>query len=155
MTYKLTMVLRRESLDDAYTVRCLELPELITEGNTVDEGLGNAVDAFVSTLEIYEELAKELPAEIFLATSQTESPRFQTKTPDPEGNDSDLWFEATVPTPAVSPREGEGSHRKWINSQSNKAAILPFYKNREFTAWTVRDIVEQLGLDWDDFNSNQ
>ena len=47
--------------------------------------------------------------------------------------------------------KGKGSHRKWYNPQSEKAATLPFYKNREFTAWTVRDIVEQLGIDWDDF----
>ena len=104
MTYKLTMVLRRSSPDHAYTVRCLELPELITEGNTVDEALDNAIDAFVSTLEIYEELGKELPAEIIAAASQTEIPKFQTKTPDPIDNGSDLWFEATVPTPEVSPR---------------------------------------------------
>ena len=48
--------------------------------------------------------------------------------------------------------KGKGSHRKWYNPQSNKAATVPFYKNREFTTWTVRDIVEQLGIDWDDFN---
>ena len=106
MTYKLTMVLRRSSPDHAYTVRCLELPELITEGSTVDEALDNAIDAFVSTLEIYEELAKELPAEIMVTTSQAKSPKFQTKTPAPNDNESDLWFEATVPTPGVlSPRE--------------------------------------------------
>ena len=101
------MVLRRSSPDHAYTVRCLELPELITEGNTVDEALDNAIDAFISTLEIYEELGKELPAEIIVAASQTEIPKipkFQTKTPDLEDNESCFWFEATVPTPEVSPR---------------------------------------------------
>ena len=48
--------------------------------------------------------------------------------------------------------KGKGSHRKSYNPESEKAATLPFYKNREFTAWTVRDIVEQLGIDWDDFS---
>jgi len=140
------MVLRRSSSDHAYTVRCQELPELITEGITVDEALDNAVDAFVSTLEIYDELSKELPAEIIVPASQTESPKFQTKTPEPEDNEPGFWFEVTVPT------SGKGSHRKWYNPQSNKAATLPFYRNREFTDWTVRDIVEQLGIDWDDFS---
>ena len=101
MTYKLTMVLRRSSPDHAYTVRYLELPELITEGNTDDEALDNALDAFVSTLEIYEELGKRLPAEI-IAASQIEIPKIQTKTPDPINNGSDLWFEATVPKPEAT-----------------------------------------------------
>ena len=101
MTYKLTMVLRRSSPDHAYTVRCLELPELITEGDTLDEALENAIDAFVSTLEIYEELEKELPAEIMVTESEAMSPKFQTKTPDSKYNDADFWFEATVPTPAI------------------------------------------------------
>ena len=106
MTYKLTMILRRSSPDHAYTVRCVELPELITEGSTVDEALDNAIDAFVATLEIYEELDKELPAEIIVPASQIEVPKFQTKTPDPEDSGSDFWFEATVPTPEVlSPRD--------------------------------------------------
>ena len=51
--------------------------------------------------------------------------------------------------------KGKGSHRKWYNPQSGKAATLPFHAKKEFTAWTVRDIVEQLGIDWDDFSSDQ
>ena len=50
--------------------------------------------------------------------------------------------------------KGKGSHGKWYNPQSNKAATVPFHKNREFTDWTVRDIVTQLGIDWDDFIKN-
>ena len=51
--------------------------------------------------------------------------------------------------------KGKGSHSKWYNPQSGKAATLPFHAKKEFTAWTVRDIVEQLGIDWDDFSSDQ
>ena len=40
MFFKLTMILRRESPENAYTVTCEELPELITEGDTIDEGIG-------------------------------------------------------------------------------------------------------------------
>ena len=104
MIYKFTITLRRSSPDHAYTVRCVELPELITEGNSLDEALDNAIDAFVSTLEIYETLSKELPAEIIVPASQIENPKVQTKTPDLANSESNLWFEATVPTPEVSPR---------------------------------------------------
>lgn len=105
MTYKFTIVLRRSSPNHAYTVRCVELPELITEGKSLDEALDNALDAFVSTLEIYEKLNQKLPAEIIVPSSQIENPKVQTKTPDPSNSESDLWFEATVPTQKVSPRD--------------------------------------------------
>ena len=96
MTYKLTMILRRSAPGHAYTVRCVELPELITEGDTVDEALDNSLDAFLSTLEIYEELNKELPANIMVAAPDTDMPKFQTMTP--EEDESSFWFEATVPS---------------------------------------------------------
>ena len=48
--------------------------------------------------------------------------------------------------------EGKGSHRKWYNPKSKKATTVPFYKKREFETWTVRDIVEQLDIDWNDFS---
>ena len=110
MTYRLTMILRRSSPNHAYTVRCKELPELITEGSTIDDALDNAIDAFVSTLEIYDELNKELPAEIIVAASQTESLKFQTKTPDLKDNEPGFWFEATVPTPKLLPRNQSPLH---------------------------------------------
>ena len=95
MLFKLTMILRRESPENAYTVTCAELPELITEGDTVDEALDNSVDAFVTTLGIYEELGKELPSEIIIPEPPASAPSFQTITP--REDKSDYWFEATVP----------------------------------------------------------
>ena len=95
MLFKLTMILRRESPKNAYTVTCVELPELITEGDTIDEALDNSVDAFFTTLGIYEELNKELPSEIMVTEPLADTPRFQTITP--RENESDYWFEATVP----------------------------------------------------------
>ena len=95
MFFKLTMILRRESPENAYTVTCAELPELITEGDTIDEALDNSVDAFVTTLGIYEELNKELPSEIMVTEPRANTPRFQTITP--RESKSDYWFEATLP----------------------------------------------------------
>ena len=74
MFFKLTMILRRESPENAYTVTCEELPELITEGDTIDEALDNSVDAFVTTLGIYEELNKELPSEIMVTEPLANTP---------------------------------------------------------------------------------
>ena len=44
-----------------YTVTCEEFPELITEGDSVDAALYNAVDAFAATLNLYENSGRALP----------------------------------------------------------------------------------------------
>ena len=40
------------------------LPELVTEGDTVEEALQNARDAFAAVLEIYEDDERPLPDDI-------------------------------------------------------------------------------------------
>ena len=54
MYYKITVILQPQP-EGVYTVTCKELPELITEGRTIEEALYNAEDAFSATLEIYRE----------------------------------------------------------------------------------------------------
>jgi antitoxin HicB len=44
------------------------LPELITEGDTLEEALANVDDALAATIELYEDTGRELPA---AATSTT------------------------------------------------------------------------------------
>ncbi len=44
-----------------YSVTSPQLPELLTEGDTVDEALANALDAFAAVLEIYQEEGPPLP----------------------------------------------------------------------------------------------
>ena len=41
------------------------LPELITEGRTVSEALGNVEDAFAAVVELYEYMEKPLPSGIY------------------------------------------------------------------------------------------
>ena len=53
--YTITVILDPQP-EGGYTVTCEELPELITEGDSVDEALNNSVDAFVTVLELYEDL---------------------------------------------------------------------------------------------------
>ena len=48
--------------EGGYTVTSPTLPELITEGDTLEEALANACDAFVAVAELYAEQARELPA---------------------------------------------------------------------------------------------
>ena len=47
--------------EGGYTVTSPLLPELITEGDTVEEALANAEDAFAVVLEIYEDEGRSLP----------------------------------------------------------------------------------------------
>ena len=50
--------------EGGYTVTCEELPELLTEGDSVDRALENIEDAFAATLELYEDLGCSLPEAI-------------------------------------------------------------------------------------------
>ena len=50
--------------EGGYTVISKELPELVTEGDSIDEALENVKDAFVTTLELYEDLGHPLPESI-------------------------------------------------------------------------------------------
>ncbi len=50
--------------EGGFTVTSPILPELITEGDTLDEAYENVRDAFAAVLEIYTEEHRELPAGI-------------------------------------------------------------------------------------------
>ena len=57
---KLPLILTPQS-EGGYTVTSPLLPEFITEGDTLDEALGNVQDAIKATIEIYQDLKKPLP----------------------------------------------------------------------------------------------
>ena len=48
-------------------------------------------------------------------------------------------------------RRGGGSHRKWYNPATQRAAIVPDWSGRDLKLGTVRSAVRQLGIDWQDF----
>ena len=56
----ITLILKHQP-DGVFTVNCKELPELLTQGDSVEEALENAKDAFITTLELYEDYNRELP----------------------------------------------------------------------------------------------
>jgi antitoxin HicB len=60
MQYKIPLVLTPQP-EGGYTVTSPLLPELITEGDTIDDALGNVKDALAAVAEAYEDLGRSLP----------------------------------------------------------------------------------------------
>jgi antitoxin HicB len=52
--------------EGGYTVTSPVLPELLTEGDTLEEAYANVADALAAVLEIYQEQGRALPAGIEL-----------------------------------------------------------------------------------------
>lgn len=50
------------------------------------------------------------------------------------------------------PRRGGGSHRKWHNPANGRVAPVPDWGAKDLKIGTLRGIVRQLDLDWDEFN---
>ena len=63
MRYKLTLLLE-EQPEGGFTITCRELPELITECDSLDEMRDNVIDAFDAVAELYEYKQRPLPANI-------------------------------------------------------------------------------------------
>lgn len=61
--YKIPLVLTPQS-EGGYTVTSPLLPELLTEGDSLEEALANVTDALKAALEIYEDLGKPFPANL-------------------------------------------------------------------------------------------
>jgi len=58
--YKLPLVLEPQS-EGGYVVTCPLIPELITEGETLQDAIQNANDALSALIEAWEELQLPLP----------------------------------------------------------------------------------------------
>ena len=50
-------------------------------------------------------------------------------------------------------QRGSGSHQKWRNLASDKGTVVPDWGNADLRIGTIRAIVRQLGLDWEDFKN--
>jgi predicted RNA binding protein YcfA (HicA-like mRNA interferase family) len=51
------------------------------------------------------------------------------------------------------PRKSGGSHRKWRNPSREAIASDPDWGNKDLKIGTLRQIIRQLGLDWEQFNT--
>lgn len=60
MIYKIPLILTPQP-EGGYTVTSPLLPELLTEGDSIDEALENVKDALQAVVEIYQDLGKPLP----------------------------------------------------------------------------------------------
>ncbi|MBV9280258.1 MAG: type II toxin-antitoxin system HicB family antitoxin [Chloroflexi bacterium] len=61
--YRVPIVVEAQP-EGGYAVRSPALPELITEGDTLQEAVEHAQDAVMAVLELYEDLGKPLPEAI-------------------------------------------------------------------------------------------
>ena len=52
------------------------------------------------------------------------------------------------------PRRGGGSHRKWLNPVTKKVTVIPNWSGRDLKIGTVKAIIRQLGIEWDDFENS-
>ena len=96
VAFRITLILKHQP-DGVITVKCKELPELLTEGDSVEKALERAKDAFITTLELYEDYYRKLPSEIIIRDKAHSKPKFSTLTPT-EGV-SDWCFQAIMPFP--------------------------------------------------------
>ncbi len=51
------------------------------------------------------------------------------------------------------PRRGKGSHRVWYNPISDKTAPLPDWGAKDLKLGTLRTVLYQLEISWDEFQN--
>lgn len=76
--YKLPLVLEAQP-EGGYTVTCPLLPELITEGDSIQGAIANASDALEAIIEAFQDLGRTLPPVL-----------------QPTTNDAPIWIETAV-----------------------------------------------------------
>ncbi len=81
MLYKVPLLLSPQP-EGGFTVTSPLLPELVTEGNTVEEALANVRDALAAVIEAYEDLGRALPVNMRVTDA-----------------DRALWLETLVTAP--------------------------------------------------------
>jgi antitoxin HicB len=79
--FKVPLVLTPQP-EGGYTVTSPVLPELLTEGNTFEEAVGNVQDALKAVIETYEDLKKPFPSNL-----------------RQDSENAPIWFEGLVACP--------------------------------------------------------
>ena len=70
MEYKIPLIFTPQP-EGGYTVTSPLLPELVTEGASLDESLENVKDAFRAVMELYQELGRSLPENIQISDEKS------------------------------------------------------------------------------------
>lgn len=81
MHYKIPLVLSPQP-EGGFTVTSPLLPELVSEGDSIEEALENVKDALAAVVETYHDLGRELPRSLELASDA-----------------GPVWLETVVGTP--------------------------------------------------------
>ena len=68
MNYRIPLVFTPQP-EGGYTVTSPVLPELVTEGDTLEEAQHNVRDAFEAVVELYQDLGRDLPQSITLPSN--------------------------------------------------------------------------------------
>ena len=69
MNYKIPLVLAPQP-EGGFTVTSPLLPELITEGDSMNEALENVKDALSAVVELYEDTGRQLPKNAHISDTQ-------------------------------------------------------------------------------------
>ena len=81
MLYKVPLVLEPQA-EGGYTITSPLLPELVTEGDSLDEAMANVKDALLAVIELYGDLGRPLPKNAQITDAN-----------------SPVWLETVVSTP--------------------------------------------------------
>ena len=160
-----------EQPEGGYTVTSNELPELVTEGDSVEEAMENLEDAYAAALELYEDLGRPVPAGGEKPAKR--SPRFAAFPPESRfdtgadilQDNGQLGFEAMLCEYELRlpgrklralgceelSRRGRGSHRIWRNALTGGSAVVPDYGDRDLRVGTIRAVLRNLGVGWEEF----
>lgn len=78
---KVPLVLSPQA-EGGYTVTSPVLPELVTEGDTLEEAVANVGDALCAALELYEDMGRRLPVDV-LQDAESHAISFEYLVPAP------------------------------------------------------------------------
>ena len=81
MNYKIPLILEPQP-EGGYTVTSPILPEVVTEGDTVEEAMANVKDALAAVVEAYQDLGRSLPRNAQI-----------------QDDNETVWFETVVTAP--------------------------------------------------------
>ena len=138
MTAKIPLILEPQP-EGGWTVTSPLLPELITEGDTIEEIRENVQDCFAGLVEMYEDMERPLPAGMLLV-------RFE----DGACNTLDAGVGSFLRYREVARslrrlgcvedtgRRAKGSHRKWINPHTGQSTRVPDWGRKDLKIGTLR-----------------
>ena len=70
MEYKIPLLLTPQP-ESGYTVTSPLLPELVTEGDLLNEALENVQDAFAAVIELYQDTGRSLPENTHISDAKS------------------------------------------------------------------------------------